>query len=278
MNITEHVVCGNYEKGNSPLIETITFKKGETLKRNIVESEMLFVRNGSFHISYQKVSRQFVYKGQIMLLPPACHFYIEVEEDASIMVFRINSSIQLCNSFAIENLFKQGEETKDEISLLEVNERLDYFLNLLSHCIKDGLKCTYYYKLKIQELMYYLRVYYSKEELKGFFSSVLTKDSVFANFVYKNYAKVKTVQQFSDLYGYSQSSFDKQFKKVFGISAYQWMIDQKSKQIYHKLICSDNSLAEIAFEYDFSSLSQFSDFCKHYLGDPPGRIRRRKGR
>jgi len=273
-NINRHLSCSNYENGNRPSVESVTLKKGQEIKKDILECEMVFVRKGYFYISYQKINRQVVSCGEVILLPPACNFTIEAREDTHIVLFRINTSMSLCHSFAIERLFTKEYKPKDEVCFLKINERIDAFLDLFCDCLGDGLKCSHYFGLKVQELLYYLRLYYPKDKLADFFSPILTNNSSFANFVFQNYKKVKTVQQFSSLYGYSQSSFEKQFKKVFGVSAYQWMIDQKSKQIYHRLTCSDKGLAEIADEFDFSSPSQFCDFCKRFLGDSPGKIRR----
>lgn len=273
-NINEHISCGNYEKGDNSTVENLILKEGESLKKNLLESEMFFVRKGSFYISYQKINSQLITCGDIILLPPACHLQLDALEETHVIAFRVSTTLQLCNTFSLESLFHKNYKVKDEVCVLKINERIDAYLNLISNCMNDGLKCSHFYKIKIQELVYYLRIYYSKEKLADFFSPVLTNDSAFASFVFQNYTKVKTVQQFSNLYGYSQSSFEKQFKKVFGTSAYQWMVDQKAKQIYHRLVCSDKGLAEIADEFDFSSPSQFCDFCKHFLGASPGKIRR----
>ena len=75
---------------------------------------------------------------------------------------------------------------------------------------------------------------------------------------------------------YSLSGFQKRFKKVFGVSAYHWMKDVRSKSIYHQINSTEKSFKEISDEYGFSSPSHFNDFCKVHFGTTPGRIRRKK--
>lgn len=275
-NINDHLTCSYYDKSKRPLIEKVSLGKGEIFKRNLIDSKIIFVKVGSIQISYQKVNDITVNAGKFILLPPVCHLFAEVEEDVEFVIFRINSTMQLCQTFSIGNLYDKNYEKRNEVAVLDINERIDAFLDLTSKAIGDGLKCTKFYNIKIEELLYYLRIYYPTKDLTDFFSPILSGDSAFANFVFQNYRKVKTAQEFSDLYGYSQSSFEKQFKKVFGTSVYQWMINQRGKEIYHKLVCSDKGLTEIADEYNFSSASQFCDFCKQHLGASPSKIRRSK--
>lgn len=270
----EHLSCEYYQQGNKAPIDILSLKEGEEIRRELTEAEIIFIQKGNGDISYQKIIDQPIQPNQIFLLPPASCLYAKIKEDSVILIFRLDSTVKLCNTYALENLYNESKRyPDDEVFFLKINDRIDRYLSLVADCINDGLRCSTYLNIKIKELLYYFRIYYTKEEMGRFFGPILTKDSLFASFIFKNYKKAKTVQQLSNLYGYSQSSFEKQFKKVFGTSAYQWMIDKKAKQIFHKLTCSDKSFMEIADEFEFSSSSQFCDFCKHFLGASPKEIR-----
>lgn len=271
----EHFTCDSYEREGKNTMQTLLLKKGERYEREVAEAEIAFIRKGSLIVSYQKTSNQKIRNNQMTLLPPASSVFAQIEEDTSLLLMKLDSSMKLCNTYAMENLFKEKFEKQEEGMLLYCNDRVNRYLDLLIDCINDGIRCKHYLEIKLKELLFYFRLYYTKEDLYKFFSPILNSDSAFATFVYKNYKQVKTVQQLSSLYGYSQSSFEKQFKKVFGVPAYQWMVNQKATQIYHKLSCSSKSFVEIADEYDFSSSSQFCDFCKHFLGASPKEIRRK---
>lgn len=274
----EHLSCGYYQKGPKvAIIDVLHFEKGEEIRREISECVIVFVKKGSGRVSYHKVLDREVEPNRFLLLPPSINLYAKAEEDTSVLTFRMESTMKLCNTYSLEKLYKESNVPFEDFYLLGVeNDRLSRYLDLLMDCLSDGIRCSNFLNNKLTELMYYLRIYYTKEELSKFLSPILSGDFSFADFVFQNYKKAKNVQQLSGLYGYSQSSFEKQFKKVFGVSAYQWMIDKKAKQIYHKLACSDKSFSEIAFEYDFLSSSQFCDFCKNFLGASPKEIRHRK--
>lgn len=72
----------------------------------------------------------------------------------------------------------------------------------------------------------------------------------------------------------STSTFRNRFKEVFGIPAYQWMKQQKIILIQQELELGTKSFKEIAYEYNFSSVQVFNDFCKTNFGKSPGEIRK----
>lgn len=276
-NKNEHLSCGYYQHGDGAIIDTIDLKQGEKITRELTTPKIVFVRKGRCRVSFNKVTDREVRSGDIFLLPPLANLLARIEEDTQALVFKLNADIKLCNTYSLENLHDENIKPVDEnMYILSANDRISRFIDLMSDCISDGIRCSNYLKIKTTEIMYYFRIYYTKEELSRFFAPILTGDSMFANFVYRNFKKVKTAQELSDLYGYSQSSFEKQFKKVFGVSTYQWMVDRKAKLIYHKLTCSEKNFTEIADEFDFSSSSRFCDFCKQYLGASPKEIRQNK--
>lgn len=274
--INEHLICKNYEKGNKAVFEKITLREGLTFNKELAEAEILFVTKGEFKITFNNISRT-VTKGTIILFLPVQRFTIDPLEDVDILTFRIKGPIYLCNIEPLEKLMSEGQNQEiKEFLFLKYNKRIEQYIELLSNCLDDGLSCKCLAEIKSKEVFYYFRAYYSKEELKTFFAPLFTKDYEFTVFVLQNFKEMKTVQQFAESYGYSLSKFEREFKKIFNVPAYQWMIQQKSNLIYNELVYTNRTLLDIADEYDFSSLSQFCDFCKRFLGTTPGKIRNLK--
>ncbi|MDF9830797.1 helix-turn-helix domain-containing protein [Parabacteroides sp. PF5-6] len=268
----EHLICENYERGSNPLFESFHLKKGSVFEKYIEEAEILFVMQGAMQ-AFFNTTENFYPEDHVVLLPPASNLKIVAVESLHLVILRIKSSIHLCNIQPLGKLFSENGKKESASGTLAINERMKDFLTLLSQCLEDGLRCKCFIELKTKEVFYYFRAYYQKELLVAFFSPLLNKNYTFTVFVLQNYRKVKTVQQFADLYGSSLSSFEKQFKSIFRMSTYQWMTEQKSKAIYNDLIYTNQTLTELTDEYDFSSLSQFCDFCKRVFGISPGKIR-----
>jgi len=269
--LNEHLTCFNYVNPYEAIFEKISLKKEETFELDLDEANILFVLKGNVNITDNNHKRA-AKEDDIILFPPANHLTITSSEEANFVLFKINSPIHLCNIQPLESIFEETHIGEHSVSL-SANKRIKDFFNLLFDCLSDGLRCKCFAEIKSKEIFYYFRAYYSKELLRSFFAPLLTKEYEFSVYVLRNYKKMKTVQQFAEASGYSSSIFEKKFKKIFHESAYQWMTKQKSKLIYNDLINTNRTLIDLADEYDFSSLSQFCDFCKRVLGSSPGKIR-----
>ncbi|MCD7902092.1 MAG: helix-turn-helix domain-containing protein [Bacteroides sp.] len=270
----DHFSCYNYEKGQNATLEILDRKAGSIIKRDLVDTEIVFVLKGYFTLSYAKFCNLDMKKGKILLFPPGSHVNASVIEDTRIIVCRIRGVLQLCECLPMERLYREyGKKHKDNFNTLEINERTYKYIENFVECVEDGLKCSYYFTTKMKELFFLLRAYYCKEELAAFFSPLMSKDSQFMNLMYRHYRNVSSVQELADIAMYSQSGFKKQFQKVFGTSASEWLSSQKASHIYQDLIHTSLHLKELADKYGFSSVSSFSSFCQHKFGMPPGKIR-----
>lgn len=274
----EHLSCYNYERPERSSIELMRMPRGEEIAKQLTETEIVFILKGEVSISYGTHLDQKIGQGEIILLPQSYHIKARVESDAFVTVMHIRSAIQLCERCTLNRLYEKGRRYDPHIHTLKINDVLQKYLDNLFFFTEAGLRCSYYSELKIKEFLFILRYFYPKEQLAGFFQPLLSANMGFSDFVFKHYRQVQTVQQFASLSNYSQSGFEKQFKKVFGIAPYKWMKQKKAVHLYHELNCSGKSLKQICTEFNFSSLSQLSDFCKSNFGMPPGKIRNRPGR
>lgn len=272
----EHFFCYNYESGNGPSIECVEKKAGEKINFSPIVNEIVFILSGSMHFSFGKFVNQSIHENQIMLLPSKNHYTIEIDEDATFVVLRLYSKFDFCDHFSLEMLLKEKQKSKikKELFYLTINSRMKDYLEFLRGCTEDGLKCSYFFEIKLKEVFFLLRAYYTKEELLSFFFPILSNDISFSDQVYMNQDKAKSINELAALLNYSLSGFKKRFKKVFGISAYQWMNKERAKKIYHEINCSRKTFTEIGFEFGFSSPSHFNNFCKKTFGISPGKIRK----
>ncbi|WP_295939076.1 helix-turn-helix domain-containing protein [uncultured Alistipes sp.] len=269
----EHFSCFNYEKGQNARLEILERPAGFTLERNLIDTEIVFLISGRFKLSYGKLVQEEITQGKIMLFPPGSHVVAEVVEDVHFIICRVRDVVQLCECMSLERLLNDTGKVPKGFHMLDTNDRISKFIDFFVACVDDGLKCSYYFATKMKEFFFLLRAYYTKEQLAGFFSPLLGKDAQFMNLMYRSYRNVKSVQELADLSHYSLSGFKKQFQKVFGMSASEWMGSQKAVRVFQDLHNSPLSIKELADRHDFSSVSAFSTFCQLKFGMPPGKIR-----
>ena len=270
----EHFACFNYEKGQNSQLEILKRSAGESIIRDLVDTEIVFVIDGHFTLSYGKFIDLDIVKGKILFFPPGSHVNAKVLEDTHIIVCRIRGVVQLCDCLPLEHLYRQhGSKKNDHFHMLEINDRVNSYIENFVNCVNDGLKCSSFFSIKMKELFFLLRAYYDKDDLADFFAPLVGKDAQFMNLMYQNYRNVKSVHELADLSMYSSSGFKKQFNRVFGTSASEWLSDQKARLIFQDLNHSKLSIKELADKYDFSSVSSFSNFCLNKFGKTPGKIR-----
>jgi len=255
-------------------IDYVHLKAGQKKEETLSSTEIIFVTEGEYFLSYDHFVDQKIPAGKILLLPPGCHFTLRTENHASAFVYRIKEAIRFCERYSINTITSKKDNPDKELHFLDAKPVIKKYISFMKGCMEGGLKHEEYLKLKTEELLYLLRSYYSSEELEMFFQPLLSSDVQFHQFVLRYYREVKTVKEFAELNNCSVSNFDKKFKGAFGTSAYQWMQQKKVNLLYHEINATNKPLRQIAKEQRFLSLPQFNDYCKKHFGYPPGKMRR----
>ena len=87
--------------------------------------------------------------------------------------------------------------------------------------------------------------------------------------------KIYNAEELAEKCGMEYGSFRRKMKKVTGYTAKQWVIKERAKDVEHYLMNTSFTLPEVAFTPGFASTSNLNDFCRAYLLDTPGEIRRK---
>ncbi len=173
--------------------------------------------------------------------------------------------------------FNKGLELAKESPMLpivlEMYFPLRLFINGLKMYLNNDLLCSEFLKAKQTELYFLLNCYYTLKEIAGFYAPIYRYSKTFRYFVMQNYLKVKDVESFAQLGGYSTPTFRRLFKDTFGEPVYQWMTKKKCLDIQNDLTTTNISISEICYKYGFESLSNFSHFCRANFGKSPRAIR-----
>lgn len=154
--------------------------------------------------------------------------------------------------------------------------KLENFLEDLTEYYKEQpLPCSKFIDIKCQELVYILTCYYPIQQISTFFYPISTYTESFHYFVMQNYDKVKNVEEFAHLGGYTTTTFRRLFKNMYGVPVYEWILDKKREGILNDLQYTKQRISAISARYGFDSLSHFAHFCKDSFGDTPRSLRKR---
>ena len=287
MNIEEYLVCFGSEDlkvSEIPKIELITIRKGEKFQLFLRKNKIIFpVRGCSVCVVNTNIEKR-VNTGY-MFFVPACHnltLYTE-ENEAELMIFRIDTPIKFCGKHPIEMLY----DKKKNIGIH--NRKLDFSKNGLLRFKAplflqyiDGIidfinttnGCDYYFNLKIQEFFLVLQHYYTKKELSQFFSNILSPNTDFSEYVLANRNNFPTVVAFAKSMNMSPKKFTRQFIAIFQQTPYRWMKEGKKEKVYYDLTVICKSIKQAASDNGFNSIPQFTRFCKKEIGKTPNELKR----
>lgn len=237
---------------------------------------MLFMISGELLINSEEYPGTSLRDGQFILQAIGSKIELLALTDVEYIVYWFNELPQICEDRYKEIL--QNSEAPTTYSPLSMTSRLTRLMIDLAEYLDDQLPCGPYVNLKCQELIYLLTCYYPLQQLRSFFHPISTYTESFHYFVMQNYDKVKNVEEFAHLGGYTTTTFRRLFRNMYGVPVYEWILDKKREGILDELQHTKKRITEISNRYGFDSLSHFAHFCKASFGDSPRALRNKSAK
>jgi len=261
----------------SPAIEFIKLPEGKDVQIISDLHQIIFVNSGVLTVSDEEILDKKVKEGEFILIPRQNPCVFKVGKDANVLVIKLGNHINLYD-YLPPDLTTDKKKLKvkgNDVGFLKPHQRMTEFAAMLENYIKDGIKHVRFFDLKIPEFLVLIQAYYDKRQLINFYAPIYSRDFIFSNNVFQNLDKIKTVKELAGTFDYSLSGFEKKFKKIFKISPYKWIQEQKAKKIYYEVSYGPRTFTRLAEDYGFSSPAHFNDFCKQYYGYTPGELRKK---
>lgn len=266
--------CSQCSNSSEEIIAYRSFQKGQHFPADkCAQNCMLFMIKGQLLINSQEYPGTTLHDRQFILQAIGSKLELLALTDVEYIVYWFNELPQLCETRYQEVI--SNAEAPLTYSPLVMNYRLNNFMNDLGDYLNEGPSCGPYIKLKSQELVFLLLSYYPQPQLSNFFYPISTYTESFQYFIMQNYHKVKNVEDFAHLGGYSVTTFRRVFRNMFGVPVYEWILDKKREGILEDLQHTKQRISEISARYGFDSLSHFAHFCKASFGDSPRALRNR---
>ena len=277
----EHTGCFHHDKGGKPLIEVAKILKSDRKKMSVNSNEIVFVLEGKLKYTFDDLAEYEVSKGQLIFLHARGKYSCKALENVTIVVFRITKPMQFCDAFSIEKLYNPEEyagtfrpAAKNMFSVLDMNPRLQHFIEEVKDCFSDGLRCQGYFEIKAKELFYLLRVYYTKEVLRDFFFLIQNEDTAFSEYIRLHWKRFDSIADMAESMQLSYKQFSKRFTDVFGEAPQKWIVKSRAQNIYNEITLTEKLFKQIAIENGLGSNIHLTWFCQKNFGKAPSDIRR----
>ena len=234
---------------------------------------ILFMIKGELLVNSQEYPGTSLRDGQFILQAIGSKIELLALTEVEYIVYWFNELPQICESYYREIL--NTSEAPLTYTPLVMNYRLSRFITDLGEYLTEGISCGPFIEIKSQELVFLLTCYYPRPQLSNFFYPISTYTESFQYFIMQNYNKVKNVEEFAHLGGYTVTTFRRLFRNMYGVPVYEWIPDKKREGILDDLQHTKERITDISTRYGFDSLSHFAHFCKASFGDSPRALRSR---
>ena len=272
------VTCEDYDIAGCPLFYVLRLKKEELVRRDSIGSAVLvFVLEGSLRVSTAIYIKDMVERNNMFVLHKGDNLFIRCMEDATVLFCCFDTSMALCNGFTSSATTGAEPPTLQQriecgLPQLPIQDMLQAELKITLNQIESGLLGGRFMEFKRCEVVMLLRSLYNKEDLFFMFRSVQSDDFEFREQVFQHYNHSVNVQELSLLMQIPPATFNRKFKKAFGMSAINWINAKRKENVLMDLKTTSLTIKEIAEKYNITP-NYLTNFCKKYLGDVPHNIR-----
>lgn len=239
------------------------------------ENIMIFLLKGEILINSEEYAGTTLRAGEFILQAIGSKFEVLVMADSECICYSFNKPELICEDRF--NHIVQNVPVPLIYSPLKIMPELRYFLEgsgtYMSYLNNEKI-CGELLTLKRKELSFILSYYYSDIELATLAHPLSHYTNSFQCFVIENHFKVKTVEEFAHLGGYTATTFRRIFNTVFHEPVYEWMVSRRKEAITYDLYSTHATISEICYKYGFESLPHFSNFCKKNFGASPRKLRK----
>ena len=272
------VNCCNIEKS---VIEVVKMVKGKLEVSDLVYHKVIFIMEGSIKLFSKDEPDYQTEKGKMLFLLAGSRCSYQAREDTTILLFRIQTPIDLCRDLSLEELYvKVNKKRKEEyrpkhsnFGELKINASIRLLVDGINDSIKNGLNCHYWLEIKVKEFFLLLKAYYTKEQIYEFLYLILSNDIAFSEQIRQHWNRFQTAAELAAFLNLPIKRFTARFITVFGQTPYQWILQKRARIVLFEIESTGKLFKEIAMEYGFTSESSFTRFCRKEFDKTPTQIR-----
>lgn len=272
----QHIDCAGCPKATESILSYRKMTRGQHIpKDKCTQNCMIFMISGELLVNSEEYPGTTLHDKQFILQAIGSKYEALALSEVEYIIYNFNELPLICEK-RYKEIIENAKDSPLTLTPLVMYTRLYHLITDIANYIDElTLPCSRLIDLKCQELIYMITNYYPLPQLSAFFYPIRTYTESFQYFVMQNHQKAKNVEDLAHMGGYTTTTFRRLFKNLYGIPAYEWMLEQKKKGILEDLEYTKMSITEISSRYGFDSLSHFAHFCTDSFGDSPRALRKK---
>lgn len=275
----DNFTCENNDSNRQALFRIERLAKDQMVSYyKIPCSALVFVLDGTVRVSTDVYIKQTVGGEKNVFVAHECdNVLIRGVDDAVMLYCFFNSSMDLFNGLSLKasddaQIKKVRHRPKGELPTLPIPKLLMEELELTRKELASNLLDIRFMELKRYIILMMLSKLFRRDDLIYMFRYKPGEDFEFSELVFRHYNCGVNAQELATLTGVPIATFNRKFKKAFGMSVLHWLNTRREISILMDLTTTDMTIKEIAAKYNLTP-NYLSDFCKKHLGDTPSSFR-----
>ena len=271
--IDEHLSCMNYLKEVEHGFKYIELKQDTHLLEECTSwNYLLMLIEGELRISSTPGKEQIYTSGDMVLIPKMSTLEGWGSKGVQLVSLSFDIPRGSCDIFALQSLSDICRTIHYERKPVRMRHPLHSYMDVLLHCLKNGMNCGHLHELMEKELFFLIRGFYAKEEIAYLFYPIIGQDLSFKKMIIENYRKVGSIDELVVSSNMCRSYFFIKFKQEFGMTAKQWIVKQQNLQIINAAMQPGISVKELMNTFMFDSRAHFTLYCKRHFGCTPKQL------
>lgn len=265
-------------KGSSIIFKSLS-ESLENKKMYLSSVAILLVLKGEQIIQNYDGSKLTVKENEIVILPRDLYVvsdFIAEQGSFEALIFFIdelilNRFIKLCS----KNLINKKLTSK--VLKAEIGDQVTQYVRSLNDIYKGAENNEALLELKLLEFLLLLEQNVASQALLESLVAPIKKRSI-GEFMEENYLSNLSISDYAALTGRSDSTFSRDFKRLFKTTPKKWLIAKRLDKSHELLRTTQLNVTEVAVEVGYDNVSHFiSAYKKAYGVTPKSTLKNRLG-
>jgi AraC-like DNA-binding protein len=167
------------------------------------------------------------------------------------------------------------KNNKSKIVKIKTRKQIINYAKSLNKIYKENISTNSLIEIKILELLLLIEL---QEDSQTFISSLFKPGErrSIKKFMEENYLNNLTIKDYALLTGRSISTFNRNFKRIYGTTPKKWLIHKRLIKSHELLQTTNLNVTEVAIEVGYDNVSHFIDAYKKAYGNTPKSTRKKK--
>lgn len=251
----------------------LTLPRGGGLPETGGQHLLLFVLDGVVRVRLREATRH-VYPGHALFRVRGAAVEALAVEPSQVMLLGFTNRVVLGKYDWLAGIARSGSRAQGEaVPVLKLDAAT---MGLLLNVMPIESPC--YHIIKQYDLFVHLAAAHPEAELARFFHPILRASDDFRAFVTHNYTNGDSLEDIATKTHLSKSYFMRRFKEEFGMTAHQWLVEQKKRELVRMITLGHRQTKALADALGFSDLPGLYQFCRKHFGCSITALVRRHGR